>query len=172
MLLQRYLAQVTGQTKLVISPLLDLLTPNELQQVLPKSQLIRADLARDLAGNPLRVNFAQQLVKDIDIQVVTAEAERASIGTRRAETWLVVAWVAEQLSASDSQVAALGNAVAAEPLNHNIRFQRAQLLLKLDRKQEALDEAKRALRQDPQNASYKGLVNKMESQSAPVEENQ
>ncbi len=161
LLLKRYLTSVSNQTKATVFPLLDLLTPSELQQMLPSSQLLRADVAKDLSQDPSKVQFAEQLLKDIDIQVITSEAERTSNARKSAQTWLAVAWVAENLSDSESQLTALRNAVTAEPMRDDIRAQLAKLLRTKGRRSEALEQAERAYRQSPQNVDYKRLVEEL-----------
>jgi thioredoxin-like negative regulator of GroEL len=160
-MLGNYLTRVPASTSSVVLPLLNLLEPSELVEILPESPYLRAKLARQFFGNPTQVQFAELLIQGLELDAVTDEVKQLGGTIRREQPWLTVAWLAERAGDSSAEIAALRNAVSSEPLNDKIVFQLAIVLEKAGKREEALEQAERAYSQAKSNPVYKEFVERL-----------
>jgi O-antigen ligase len=132
----------------------------ELLLILPESLISRVEVAEDFSRKPDLETIAKQLAANIDLDEMVAEAELQSSALPSAKPWILVAWLAKERSATTTQIEALLNATAADPMNHELRFSLAELLSENGRKSESIQQAERAARQSPDSDRYREFIEK------------
>ena len=165
--LHDYLARIPRQVIAIASSFVQQMPPDvspvevvrELQLILPDSLLSRAEVAEDFSRKPGLEPISEQLASSINLEDLVAQAEQQSKEQRNSKPWLLVAWLANDRLDSDTQIQALKNATAAEPMNHMRLFELAELLSKEGREAEAIQQAQKALSRSPGTERYKDFLN-------------
>ena len=163
--LRRCLAANPSQAVRIVPMVGSLLTAEELDVVLPGSQLVRANVAQSLekiAKNNSKAEVAetaQAMMRKIDLTTLAEEAQNAT-------DWLTVAWLAENRKDFEATLNALEKAALLSPLYHEIRWRKAQLLDQFGDTAGAIREMEQAIRRAPQNATYKAYLEELQSRKA------
>ncbi len=137
-------------------------TVRELQLILPDSQLSRAEVAEDFSRRPGLAAISKELTRSIDLEALVTQVDSQATNLRQSKPWLLVAWLAKDRLDPESQIDALKKATNADPLNHVLLFELAELLAANGRYSEAIQEAERAHRKSPDIGRYKEFAESLQ----------
>lgn len=154
---------VVGQMPTNVSPSE---VARELLLVLPNSPLLQVEVAEHFSRINAQELTSKQLALNIDLRDLFEQAENEkSENPRNSKPWLLVAWLAKNRLDTKTQLEALSNAIGADPMNHAMRFELAQLLLANGQKHEAVQQAERASRLSPETRIYRDFLEANRSQN-------
>jgi hypothetical protein len=165
--LHDYMARIPKQAVAIATSVVDQMPTDispgdaarELMLVLPDSPLLQVEVAEHFSHAPGREQISKHMTSNINLQDLFALAERQkSQDPRNAKPWLLVAWLAKDRSDSKTQLEALKNAIGADPMNHVMRFDVAEILLTNGQRPEAILQAERASRLSPETRRYKEFL--------------
>ncbi len=111
------------------------LSPSELLDVLPESRIFRAKFVRQLSTKEGYAELTAALVADVYDHLVDLRGEQP-------EDWLALAWIARQREDRTRELDLLKLGRLLHPAHWDIRMALVDLLLALDRREEAREELK------------------------------
>lgn len=170
--LHDYLARVPKQVVTVSKTIVDQMpsdvSPLEAARaiglVLPESPLMRVEVAEHFSRVAGREEVSTELASTIDLERLFASMQQGN-AQQTSKSWLLVAWLARLRRDANIELDALGNAVSADPMNHALRYEFAELLLANGKRQEAIQQVKRASRQSPETRLYRKLLEENRTES-------